>query len=128
MGWTATKTIVSKDQDMVSVTVQYTNGVTSFSETYKASGIVGASWIPDIVANKILNLNAANNLTIITGPVTPTPVIIPDETFLQFQLDLRRLDIILKLIQAKALDATDTKVVAFVNRIKNALPTYWDKI
>jgi hypothetical protein len=67
-----------------------------------------------------------DKLTVNTGTVSPPT---PDDSGLaEFRQDLRRMDIISKLVQMKVVDATDTRVVNFVNKLKGELVTYWSNI
>lgn len=128
MPWTAEKVGVVKDRDQIAVTVRYSDGAKSFEEIYKASGTVGSTWIQDIVANKILNLEANDALTVLPGPVTPTPTVPPDEAFLAFRRDIAILPTVDILVRLGIVEKTHVKVVALGQRIAAALPAYWGRI
>ena len=126
MAWTAEITGTSWQDGILYVDFRYTDGTRVLTERHRVGGIVPAEWAQKTADAKVKALDAVDALTINTGTVpAPTP---DDAGLIEFRQDLRRLDIVYKLVQMKVVEATDTRVVNFVNKLKAALPTYWNRI
>jgi len=126
MAWTAEITGTSWQDGILYVDFRYTDGTRVVTERHKVGGIVPAEWAQKTADARVKALDAVDALTINTGTV-PAPT--PDEAgLIEFRQNLRRLDIVYKLVQMKVVEATDTRVVNFVNKLKAALPTYWNSI
>ena len=70
MAWTASVTGSQKIDGRVEVTVEYTDGVSPFSEVYRNSNPT-AEWIPNTVFSRIQQLDVMDAFTIGNGVVTP---------------------------------------------------------
>ena len=126
MAWSASITGTSWQSGILYVDFRYTDGTRVLTERHRVGGIVPAEWAQKTADAKVKALDAVDALVINTGAV-PSPT--PDDAGLAgFRQDLRRLDIVYKLVQMKVVEATDTRVVNFVNKLKAALPTYWNSI
>lgn len=126
MAWTAEITGTSWQSGILYVNFRYTDGARVLTETHKVGGTVPEEWAQKTADARVKALEAVDALTINTGTV-PAPT--PDEAgLIEFRQNLRRLDIVYKLVQMKVVEATDTRVVNFVNKLKAALPTYWNSI
>jgi ABC-type enterochelin transport system substrate-binding protein len=126
MSWTAEIMSKTWQDGVLIVDFKYSDGARTVTEKHKVSGLVPAEWAQKTAAARVSALDAVDKLTVNTGTVSPPT---PDDSGLaEFRQDLRRLDIISKLVQMKVVDATDTRVVNFVNKLKGELVTYWSNI
>lgn len=126
MAWSASITGTSWQDGILYVDFRYTDGTRVLTERHRVGGIVPAEWAQKTADARVKALDAVDALTINTGAVpAPTP---DDAGLAEFKQNLRRLDVVYKLVQMKVIEATDTRVVNFVNKLKAALPTYWNNI
>ena len=125
MAWTATKTDVTKSEGTILVTVEYTDGVSPFSETYRSHG-PPVEWIEKTVESRLAQLNIIDVTTIALGIVaSPTP---PDAGLVVMRAALRKLSIIEKLVALEVVPLTNVKIQAELDIIRADLLTYWDQI
>ena len=126
MAWTATITKKEWVDGILYVTFSYTDGTRVVTERHRVGGVVPEEWVQLTADARVKALEAVDSITIDTGLVAkPTT---PDLGLIEFRQMLRKLDVVSKLVSMKVIDATDTKVVAFVNNLKTALAKYWDSI
>lgn len=126
MAWTATITKKEWVDGILYVTFSYTDGTRTVTERHRVGGIVPDEWAQLTADARLKALEAVDSVSISTGTVAkPTT---PDAGLAEFRQMLRKLDIVSKLVSMKVIDATDTKVVTFVNNLKTALAKYWDNI
>ena len=126
MAWTAEVTGKHIVDNVYHVTVQYTDGANTVSETYKARQ-PSAAWIPDTVANRIPQLEAFYSFDVSIGPVTPTPDT-TDPNLSVFMNRVRLLPSIQVMIDLGVIQADNAKVVQLVNWIKANFNTYFDQM
>lgn len=125
MAWSATKKAIRKDPGTIYVDVEYSDGVRTFTETYRYNGVPESEWIERTVKNRINQLDGVDSTNIETGAVDePTS----DPTLIQLREDIRRMRIVQGLVDAGAIAWTDTRPAAVLDRVKTGLATYWDQI
>jgi hypothetical protein len=128
MGHAANIVETLKSPEYVEITVEYLDDETNevvLKKTYKGTGRFD---IEGIIRGVLKDLNSTKDAVLPKkGVLLPPPEVI-DTGLIDFRKTLSQLDIIYKLIQMGILDKTDQKVVAFVNKLKNILPIYWDQI
>lgn len=126
MAWTASITGTNWQNGILYVDFRYTDGTRVITETHRVGGVVSSEWAQKTADARVKALDAVDALTINTGSVpAPTP---EDAALAEFRQDLRRLDIVYKLVQMKVVEATDSRVVGFVNKLKTSVVTYWNSI
>lgn len=126
MAWTATITKKEWVDGILYVTFSYTDGTRVVTERHRVGGIVPNEWAQLTADARVKALEAVDTISVNTGTVAkPTA---PDAGLAEFRQMLRKLDVVSKLVSMKVIDATDAKVVAFVNNLKTALGVYWDNI
>lgn len=126
MSWSASITKKEWIDGILYVTFSYTDGTRVVTERHRVGGVVPDEWAQLTADARVKALEAVDSITIDTGTVAkPTT---QDAGLADFRQMLRKLDVISKLVSMKVIDATDTKVVTFVNNLKTALAKYWDSI
>ena len=126
MAWTAQVTNKQRQDDVFFVTVEYTNGTYTQTETYKSRN-PSEDWIPNTVTNRIPQLEASYGFDVALGTVTP----IPDTTDPNLNVFLNRVRLlpsIKVMIDLGVIQADNPKVVQLVNWIKTNFSTYFDQM
>ncbi len=124
MAWTANVTNVTKQIDVLLVTIQYTDGVKTHEEIHKLYNEPDAEWLERTADGTLKKLSALENTTIPTGTITnPTAPDLDKVTFIQ---NVRKLSRVMLLVDAGVLLLTDTDVVTLTTSIKNNINKYWN--
>lgn len=127
MAWTATITKKEWVDGILYVTFSYTDGTRTVTERHRVGGVVPEEWVQLTADARVKALEAVDAMSSLSTGTVAKPTT-PDAGLAEFRQMLRKLDIVSKLVSMKVVDATDAKVVAFVNNLKTALGTYWDNI
>jgi hypothetical protein len=132
MAWGASVIHKEVKLGVLIVSVRYTNttaeGTTSFNEVYK-TGKVRPNWIPDIVRDKIAQIEELETVDIPTGPVTPSDPVTPPASDPNSALFIRRMDIlpfVQALVDFGIVPADHPKLLAYKNWVQSNLATYFD--
>lgn len=127
MAWTAA--VMSKDfrEGFYFVTVQYTDGVKTVSETYK-SQVPKGTWIQDQVGSRISQLSVAGTFDISLGPVIPSTSATSDPNMSLFGQRIKMLEISKILIDLGVIPASNPKILALANWVKNNFDTYIEQV
>lgn len=98
----------------LSVTVEYTDGKDTLSETYQANSGIDPQWLENRVRNKLLSLNTLSDLADATvlGSITPRTAT-PTAT----DLWLADLDRLKKMTYASTLGLIDTTAKAYTDQV-----------
>lgn len=130
MAWTAIVGEICRAADQIEVEVGYfKDGVHQFNKMYRTSSAPPVDWLENTAKKTIERLEQLDITQISTGligePEPPEPI---DPGLVAFRQDLRRLDVILKLVQLGVLAPDHAKVVEFITRFRTELITYWSEI
>ena len=132
MAWTAEIAKVERSEGALYVTVAYSDGKTGFIQQHRHVGPPPSEWIEKVVAQKLAQLAAVDEVVISPGPVkVPTPAADPtppDEKRAAFRRNMARLSRVAELVAIGALVKTDAAVVDLVAAIKSDLATYWEDL
>ncbi len=128
MAWTATKTVVVKDNGTLLVTVRYSDGLKAFEETYRNYGPPDSQWIENTAKAKLEQLDALDAVTVATGAVgAPTPPVV-DAKREAFRRNLVKARRVADLVSLGVLAKTDAEVVALAAAIRADLAAYWGDV
>lgn len=127
MAWSAS--VINKEfvGGFYSVTIQYIDGTKVINETYK-SQVPGLTWIPDQVRSRISQLSIAGEFDISIGPITPTTPPVSDPNISLFGQRVKILEVAKLLIDMGVIQATNPKVVALANWIRNNFDAYIEQV
>jgi len=130
MAWTATLVSVDKHTPgLLLATIEFTDGVKSFQETYRQYGQPKPEWIERTVAGRIVQLEGVDATVLPTGPITdPTPPTIGELAIAEMQQDLRRLEVVERLINLGVVPIDQAQVAAFILKVRAEVVAYWDYI
>jgi hypothetical protein len=129
MSWTATVSQVVKKDGAVLVTIDYSDGTNTVTETYRNYGVPAAQWVEKTVAVKIAQLEGMDATIIPTGAVSPVIETPPEQTAEgQWFGKFRRLERLLPLVTAGIIPADNAKWLALVNDVKAGLAAYFDNV
>lgn len=122
--WQATIIETELDDGALKVTVEYTDGTRTITETYRSTGGDLTDWIEKTAKNKIQRLKTLDQATIPIGPVGPPTERDPDEVeWCNALRTLRRLDI---LITTGIITKNDSRYQALTAQVAADLDKYWD--
>jgi len=127
MAWTAT--VINKEfvNGFYSITVQYTDGTNVVNETYKAQ-VPKLTWLQGQVGSRISQLEVAGRFDISLGTITLPVPIASDPNISLFGQRIKILEVAKLLIDMGVIQATNPKVVALANWIKNNFDTYIEQV
>ena len=130
MAWTATLVNVDKLlPGLVQATVEFTDGVRTFQETYKNYGLPATEWIARTAANRLAQLNGADAAALPTGPVAdPIPPTAEELAVAEMRQDLRRLEVIERMVNLGVVPIDQAQVAAFILKVRAEVVAYWDYI
>ena len=127
MAWTAEVTVKQVVNDVYHVTVEYTDGTYTHTETYKSRQPT-ADWIPDTAAHKIKQLEELYAYDVSVGSVTPSVLPAVDLNQQLFQRRARMLPTIKCLIDMGVVPADNAKVVQLTNWLKDNFAAYFESL
>ena len=123
MAWTAEVVNVEKQNDLVLVTVEYTDGIRTKTETYKSYGAPPEEWIEKTVDTILARLNGADQATISVGTVEkPTPI---DEGRVAYIENVRKLCSLQPLLEMGVVAANRPNIKALIDAIEADFDKYF---
>ena len=130
MAWTATLLSVDKsDPRVLAATVEYVDGPRTITETYKAYGQPAAEWLAQMASARLGQLNGIDATVLSTGlipdPSTPTPAEVEIAAMRQ---DLRRLEIVERLVNLGVVPIDHAMVQTFVTKVRAEVLAHWNDI
>lgn len=131
MAWTATVIASTKDKGILTATVQYTDGTTTFTDPPFR---FGASQYPQAlkghVTDRLRHLTLADSTTVELGPITPNPEPSAPVPAVELWLtQFRKLEIAWMLIEAGVFQASQPQFQALVLKLRNNMTQeIWDAL
>ena len=127
MAWTARVTDKQFVDGVVKVSLEFTDGVKTVSETYVSSA-PSETWIADTVRDRINALKVGSAFDIPIGSIIPSdPIPTPDD-FGLFRSRMQLLVLVKVLIDLGLILPTNPEVVALGDWVKSNFDTYFGRM
>ena len=126
MAWTANITNKEMVNGVVNVTIQFSDGVRTVTETFR-SGSPTETWIPDTVRNRLVQIESASAFDVAIGPATPSVAPAKDDAVL-FRNRVQLLVAVRALIDLGVVKADNAQVVAMEDWVKANFETYFGRL
>lgn len=111
----------------VIVIVQYTNGIDTFNEKYETTTQPSTNWIPNIVYNRIIQLDNLSSGILPEGniiPVNPSTYVSPSTSQEDWDKRFRQLQKIDLLLKYNIIPTTDADLQALKTYLTNNWKTF----
>jgi len=127
MAWTAIIIGKSKASGTYIITVEYTDGVSTITETIRSLN-PSIEWVAQSIKNRVVQLDAVEEFDITVGtPPDPVPDV-PDVNLEKFKAYIRILPTIKTLIDLAVVPEDNPKVKAITDYLKANMAAYFDEI
>jgi len=127
MAWTASIINKQVQDDLVLITVEYTDGQNVISKVYRSTK-PNPQWIPDTARDTIERLEKAFGFDVVLGEVTPSDPIVIDPVVAQVRKTVRQFHFLKGLIDLGWVPENHPKIQDEKAFILANLVDYWDYI
>lgn len=123
-----TATVINKDivDAVYLITVEYTDGVNTVTDTYRNQNPMSIEWLQDVVRDRIAVLDNLYSFDVPLGAITPSDPDDTDPNIALFRRRCRILETVKVMIDLGAIQADNAKVLTLINWITTNAPTYFD--
>ena len=126
MAWSASVTDVTKSNGNIEVTLEFTNGVDTFTEVYRSTN-PQSNWIENTVFFRLGMLDVVDGYAIDVGPVTPVDPS-PDVDEVLFQRAVGALNLAETMVNMGVITEGNAKLATLKTYIQNNAAAYFDSL